>query len=898
MRTALKTRSRASEESPVPDPARTLRQARTKHRLGLAAGAAGRPTAAAEHFRAGLRLLGPAPAAPEAAALAARCLLSLAHAEAEQGRVEHGLALLDQAWELAADEDRAIVVSQRALLNWRAGHYQRALPLFDQSIQLLADHPDPIVLARVLLNRAGLHMAVARLSPARADLARCESIARAHGAELLADKAVNGLGYCELLAGNIPAALDLLGRAESGYREHGPGNVPIAQVDRSRALLAAGLADEAAQQLESATAAFRAQRLRHDLAEAELALAQALTAAGDVERAADHARRAERNFRANGNEPGATLARLARARADFARCFGTDDGDLATSDTQTPAQMSAAAPGSAPRSTAEAVGLARRLARIADHLGRLGLVRDAASARLLSAIASLRAGASADQVAAGLEAAVPRGMSVPLETRLSMRLARAELARSRGDRATAYAELRKGLGELHAQRLTFGSFDLQTAVTALGRELTRTGLHMALESGRPRTVFAWSERSRAQAMRLHPIRMPQDPDITDAIAQLRHLDQTLRTAELEGREVAADRQRHAALRRALRARTWTVGGESSAGRPAPVGLAEVTAELAASGHHMISLLRHGDRLLALHLTADGAHLTQLGSYRRVAEAAQRLVGDLEARMARRLPQRLQAVIEQSIRHQIDVLTREIFTPLRLPEDGAPIVLIPTGSLAAVPWSQLPQLRSRAVTLCPSAEIWLTARRERVRDRGAGPDPRPVLAAGPQLAHADAEVAAIARLYPDAHILTGQDATVEATLRAMDGARTVHLAAHGHHERGNVLFSRVDLADGPLMAYDLQRLTKAPQTVVLSACDVGRADIRSGDEHLGFTAALLHTGTPTVISSITRVADDTTARLMTGLHQAISTGITPALALVIAGAAMADYDHPFTCFGAG
>jgi CHAT domain-containing protein len=109
---------------------------------------------------------------------------------------------------------------------------------------------------------------------------------------------------------------------------------------------------------------------------------------------------------------------------------------------------------------------------------------------------------------------------------------------------------------------------------------------------------------------------------------------------------------------------------------------------------------------------------------------------------------------------------------------------------------------------------------------------------------------------------------------------------------------VDLADGPLMAYDLQRLTKAPQTVVLSACDVGRADIRSGDEHLGFTAALLHTGTPTVISSITRVADDTTARLMTGLHQAISTGITPALALVIAGAAMADYDHPFTCFGAG
>jgi CHAT domain-containing protein len=125
---------------------------------------------------------------------------------------------------------------------------------------------------------------------------------------------------------------------------------------------------------------------------------------------------------------------------------------------------------------------------------------------------------------------------------------------------------------------------------------------------------------------------------------------------------------------------------------------------------------------------------------------------------------------------------------------------------------------------------------------------------------------------------------------------VHLAAHGHHERGNVLFARVDLADGPLMAYDLQRLKKPPRCVILSACEVGRADVRSGDEHLGFTAALLHAGTATVISSGAQVADDSAASLMTALHTAVAAGTAPALAL--AGAAGQDRFSPFVCFGAG
>jgi CHAT domain-containing protein len=854
-----------------------------RHRRGLAAGAAGRPAAAADHFRAGLRLLEPDPP-PGTALVAARLLTSLAHAEAEIGRVERGLELLERAEPLAAASalDRALVISQRGLLLLRTGRNQAALPLFDEAVPLLADHPDQLVLARVLLNRGVLWMAALRLPQARADLRRCEQIARAFDSPLLAAKAVHNRGFCELLAGDIPAALAALETAEAGYREHGPGILPIATVDRSRALLAAGLADEAAAGLVSAIDAFRDQRLSQDRAEAELALAQALAAAGKPADAAGRARQAERHFRARGNETWAALAELARARADFA---------------------AESAPAVAVPS-AFSSGFPRRAARLAERLLALGLPHDAALARLLSVRALIRLGKPVELIAGQLGQVRPRGAAVPLELRLSAQLARAELAAARGERRVALAELRNGLAYLHEQRMTLGSLDLQTGTAALGRELTCAGLRLALDSGSVRSIFAWSERSRGQAFRVRPVRPPEDPATAAAVAEFRHLDEVLRTAELSGRSDPSARQRHAALQRQLREQSWKTAGALPARRAdsarrsgaAPTTLSETARRLADCGQAMISLLRQDDRLLAL-VVADGrSTLVRLGDYALAVEAAYRLLSDLDARVARRLPERLQAVIDQSIRRQLDALTREITAPLHPLLGDLPVVVVPTGPLAAVPWSLLPGLHGRPVTVCPSAELWLAARRAQESGPGDVPDRSPVLAAGPRLAHAEQEVASIAKLYPEPVVLTGAGATVEATLQAMDGARTVHLAAHGHHERGNVLFARIDLADGPLMAYDLQRLSKPPQRVILSACEVGRADVRSGDEHLGFTAALLYAGTSTVISSGALVPDEAAPPLMAALHSAVAAGATPAVAL--AAAMAADRMNPFVCFGAG
>jgi CHAT domain-containing protein len=138
--------------------------------------------------------------------------------------------------------------------------------------------------------------------------------------------------------------------------------------------------------------------------------------------------------------------------------------------------------------------------------------------------------------------------------------------------------------------------------------------------------------------------------------------------------------------------------------------------------------------------------------------------------------------------------------------------------------------------------------------------------------------------------------VAATLTALDGAGLAHLAGHGHHEPENVLFSRLDLADGPLMAYDVQRLAAVPRLITLSACDIGRAEYRTGDEQLGFTSALLYAGTSCVVAAVSRVRDETAVGVMTALHRALAGGAGPAAAL--AAASEKEPLATFVAFGAG
>ncbi len=852
--------------------ARAERRAREARERALREGNAGRPAVGARYARAGLRQLGWVEDAKQPDAwqlpethrgLAFRMLVILAGWESLQGRTEYGLRLLDRAEALVAADDRGLLLAQRGLLFMRTWRGSDALRLFDEAVALLEGNPaETAALATTLLNRSFAHLNAGDVRRARRDLVRCQQVAADAGHDLIAAKALHNLGYCELLAGDIPAALQIFNTAASGYALTGPGMLPILAMDKARALLAAGLSGDAATELDAAMDSFRRQRLDYDLAEAELARAEAALALGEPSVARRWAAVAARRFRRQDNEACACLAELTRLRA-----------------------LSIRASRRAPI-VAEALLLAKRLRDC-------GLTRDADIAELLAARALLADGRT-DEARHLISAGRRRGQVISLTASLLRRLVRAELAEQEGQRGAALVELRAGLTMVQAQRGRLGSVDLQTGIAALGADLAAAGLRLALDRQSAPLVFAWLERSRAQAFRARPVRPPADPQVAAALAELRQLGRLLRDAELTGRRDPPMAARYADLQRELREHDWQAGGLGQAAAQASLG--EVTAALEESGQNLVAILvRHG-QMLAVAAGRGSARLIELGDFEEAAEAARRLNADLDTLAGRRLPARLEAVIRESIRHQTETLTAEIIAPLRTSLGGDGVVFVPAGPLASIPWSVLPDLRGRPVTVCPSASSWLAAWR---RGQSEAAEPRtvpPLLVAGPDLEHAAREVTEIARSYPGCRSLFAEAATVSTTLTALDGAPLAHLAAHGHHERENFLFSRLDLADGPLMAYDIQQLPVAPRHVILSSCDVGRTVVRPGEEILGFTAALLYMGTATVTSSVTRVGDDDAVGIMTGYHRLLAAGVRPAEAL--AEAALAEQFSPFVCFGGG
>ena len=214
--------------------------------------------------------------------------------------------------------------------------------------------------------------------------------------------------------------------------------------------------------------------------------------------------------------------------------------------------------------------------------------------------------------------------------------------------------------------------------------------------------------------------------------------------------------------------------------------------------------------------------------------------------------------------------------------GGPVVVVPTGKLHAVPWGLLPALRDRATAVAPSASAWLRARR-------ATPpgEKKVVLVGGPRLVTGDAEVRHLAAQYPDAIVLAGGSAVAEQVMTAMNGAWLVHVAAHGTFRGDSPLFSAIELDDGPLTVYDLERLNRAPYRIVLSSCDSAVGVAVGADELLGPVSALISQGSAGVVASVVPVNDPATVPLMIALHSHLRAGSGLADALALARRAVSD-----------
>lgn len=135
-----------------------------------------------------------------------------------------------------------------------------------------------------------------------------------------------------------------------------------------------------------------------------------------------------------------------------------------------------------------------------------------------------------------------------------------------------------------------------------------------------------------------------------------------------------------------------------------------------------------------------------------------------------------------------------------------------------------------------------------------------------LPFAEREAGTLRWNYPDVTILTRERATETWVRKHISEFGVIHIASHGEFDPVNPLFSAIRLAkdeksDGRLRAEDVFGLDIRADLVVLSACQTGLGDIRSGDDVVGMNRAFIFAGTHSLMSSLWRVSDVSTAILM-------------------------------------
>jgi CHAT domain-containing protein/tetratricopeptide (TPR) repeat protein len=135
-----------------------------------------------------------------------------------------------------------------------------------------------------------------------------------------------------------------------------------------------------------------------------------------------------------------------------------------------------------------------------------------------------------------------------------------------------------------------------------------------------------------------------------------------------------------------------------------------------------------------------------------------------------------------------------------------------------------------------------------------------------LPFAEREAGTLRWNYPDVTTLTRERATESWVREHISEFGVIHIASHGEFDPVNPLFSAIRLtkdgkADGKLQAEEIFGLDIRADLVVLSACETGLGDIRSGDDVVGMNRAFIFAGTHSLMSSLWRVSDVSTAIMM-------------------------------------
>ncbi len=236
---------------------------------------------------------------------------------------------------------------------------------------------------------------------------------------------------------------------------------------------------------------------------------------------------------------------------------------------------------------------------------------------------------------------------------------------------------------------------------------------------------------------------------------------------------------------------------------------------------------------------------------------------------RRRIQNLEPLLDQSKR-----LYQQLIAPFFADIDKKQVIgIVPHGNLHYLSFATLHSgkdylIDKKPLFYLPSASIlrYTLSRRGRISNRK-------VLALGnpdvknPEfsLPFAEQEVNSIHWNYPDTTVLTGKQATERWLTQHISEFGIIHIASHGEFDPINPLFSALKLSpsekyDGNLLASEIFGFQVNADLVLLSACQTGLGRISLGDDVVGLNRSFFYAGTHSIISSLWKVSDISTALL--------------------------------------
>ncbi len=234
-----------------------------------------------------------------------------------------------------------------------------------------------------------------------------------------------------------------------------------------------------------------------------------------------------------------------------------------------------------------------------------------------------------------------------------------------------------------------------------------------------------------------------------------------------------------------------------------------------------------------------------------------------------------AALLQSTNDLLHVLYHRLLAPLSAIHSVEHLIVVPHGLLHYVPFHALWQgdrylIETHVLSYAPSS----TVLHQVVTTAHLTPSDPPLLLGltDPTIPYVRTELAGLQQLFPSAQTYLDEQATVAKLLIKHRRPLFIHMSTHAMFRHDNPAFSSLKLSDGWLTVNEIYNLATAAPLVTLSACETGQHEIGIGDELMGLCRGFFGIGAQSLVVSLWRVEDRSTADLMLCFYQELHKGV--------------------------